>query len=432
MADNQSDNNQNGKSFKSVVALLSGNSVATVIGFLIYPLLTRIYTSEDFGTFGIFTSTCGVLTLLANAEYHNAIMLPKEREDSAACFHLSFLSTAALSILILIATVFIYLFSDSDFNPMEETLLIVAPYVFICALWNALNAWYTKITEFNKVALYQTTQASSLAFFKLLFGYISLPFEGMSLASIVGQATAMLHNLLTSTPKIKPLLSFDWERCKACAVRYAKFPMLTLPRSFVGFVSNNLPFFLLPFFFLKEDLGFFSLAIALAFRPINILSTSLYQVFFPKSAKSVNQGERLIPFFKKFSVTTISIAIPSLTLIYFLTPTMVDLILGEGWEETSLFVRMMLPWLATSLLVAPICYFTDLFLRQSVGLGLEVIHFLARLASLCYGIYVNDFRVAIGLYCLANAVMILVNYVWLYYIVKKHDESLSSEYKKAK
>ena len=131
-----------------------------------------------------------------------------------------------------------------------------------------------------------------------------------------------------------------------------------------------------------------------------------------------------MPFFKKFSLSTLS-AIPILTLIYFITPTLVQVILGEGWEPTAVIVQMMLPWLAASLFVAPICYFTDLFLRQRIGLLLETLHFFARLASLCYGIYRQDFTIAIGLYCLANALMILIHYAWLYFIVNEYDKGLS-------
>lgn len=426
MTEKQADNKLISQSFKSVLALLSGNTMATAIGFLIYPLLTRIYTSEDFGVYSIFTSLCGVLTLLANAEYHNAVLLPKEKEDSAACVHLSTISTTMVCAMAGLVSIFVYLFADSSINKIGETILLIAPYIFLCALWNVLNSWYTKNAEFNKIAIFQTTQATSISLFKIIFGYIKIAFCGMSVATVIGQFIALIHNVLSSLPQLKPLRFFDWENCKKNAVRYAKFPLLSLPRSFVNYVSGNLPFFLLPFYFSNDNIGYFSLAIALAFRPINILSTSLYQVFFQKSAQNVNDKQPIMPFFKKFSRTTLSVAIPLLTIIYFITPSLVNILLGDGWEQTSEFIRMMLPWLATSLLVAPICYFTDLFLRQRVGLLIEILHFLARLASLCYGIYVKDFNVAISLYCIANVVMILINYGWLFFIVKKYDNNLKA------
>ncbi|MBO4806279.1 MAG: oligosaccharide flippase family protein [Paludibacteraceae bacterium] len=424
MAEKETDSKIKSQAFKNVGKLLLGNTTATAIGFLVYPLLTRLYTSEDFGVYGIFTSICGVLTLLANAEYHNAIILPKEEKDSVACFHLSSISTIIICLIAFLGSVILFLFPESELNKIGDTILLIAPYVLICALWNSLNAWYTKISKFNKIATYQMTQAVSLASFKALFGLIKSMFNGMAIATFIGQASALLLNLFSSKKQNKVLLEIDLERCKACARRYAKFPALTLPRSLVNYISGNLPFFLLPYFFTNDNIGYLNLALVLAFKPINILSGSLYQVFFQKSAQCVNESQPLMPFFKKFSLSTLS-AIPILTLIYFITPTLVQVILGEGWEPTAVIVRMMLPWLAASLFVAPICYFTDLFLRQRIGLLLETLHFFARLASLCYGIYRQDFTIAIGLYCLANALMILIHYAWLYFIVNEYDKGLS-------
>ncbi|MBP5456456.1 MAG: oligosaccharide flippase family protein [Paludibacteraceae bacterium] len=424
MADKERDSKLKSQSFKNVGKLLLGNTTATAIGFLVYPLLTRLYSSEDFGVYGIFTSICGVLTLLANAEYHNAIILPKEEKDSVACFHLSSVSTLIICLIAFLGSVILYLFPESGWNKIGDTILLIAPYVLLCALWNALNAWYTKSSKFSQIATYQMSQAVSLASFKALFGLIKSMFNGMAIATIIGQASALLINLFSTKTHNKILLNIDWNRCKECASRYLKFPTLTLPRSLVNYISGNLPFFLLPYFFTNDNIGYLNLALVLAFKPINILSGSLYQVFFQKSAQCVNEQQPLLPFFKKFSLATLS-AIPALTLIYFITPTLVQILLGEGWEQTGVIVRMMLPWLAASLFVAPICYFTDLFLRQRIGLVLEILHFIARLASLCYGIYRNDFTIAIGLYCLANALMILIHYAWLYFIVNEYDKSLS-------
>lgn len=415
------------KLFRSILALLSGNSVATAIGFLVYPLLTRIYTSGDFGTYGIFSSTCGILTLLANAEYHNAIMLPKSRRDSAACFHLSMICTLGVCAIAALLSVLACCAVDSDLNRIGCTALLVAPYVFICALWNALNSWYTKAAEFKKVAVCQISQATTMSLLKMVFGYVRMPFNGMSLAILLGQSAAIAHNLLTSVGVVRELLRIDWARCRKCLSRYAKFPLLSLPRSFVNYLSGNLPFFLLPFFFSNDNIGFFSLSVALAFRPVNVISTSLHQVFFQKSAAMVNEKKRLMPFFRKYSATTLSVALPVLAVVYFATPSLVGLLLGEGWERTGEFVRMMLPWLCASVLVAPICYFTDLFLRQREGLWIELALLAARFAGLYCGIAAGDFDTAIALYCAASAAVVLLNYAWLFHIVRRYDCELPDE-----
>ena len=57
--------------------LLSSNAIAQIIGLLIYPILSRLYSPDDFGLVNLFLSIGGVITLFATAEYQYAIMLPK-------------------------------------------------------------------------------------------------------------------------------------------------------------------------------------------------------------------------------------------------------------------------------------------------------------------------------------------------------------------
>ncbi|MGN1239473.1 MAG: oligosaccharide flippase family protein, partial [Paludibacteraceae bacterium] len=56
--------------------LLSANVIAQAIGLLVYPILTRLYSPEDFGLLNLFLSIGGVLVLLSTAEYQYAIVLP--------------------------------------------------------------------------------------------------------------------------------------------------------------------------------------------------------------------------------------------------------------------------------------------------------------------------------------------------------------------
>ena len=59
---------------RNVAKLLSANVVAQVIGLLVYPILTRMYTPEDFGLMNLFVSIGSVLVILATAEYYYAIV----------------------------------------------------------------------------------------------------------------------------------------------------------------------------------------------------------------------------------------------------------------------------------------------------------------------------------------------------------------------
>lgn len=54
--------------WKNSAQLLSANVVAQAIGLLVYPILTRLYSPDDFGLFNLFLSIGGILVLCSTAE----------------------------------------------------------------------------------------------------------------------------------------------------------------------------------------------------------------------------------------------------------------------------------------------------------------------------------------------------------------------------
>ena len=50
---------------RNVGKLLSANIFAQVLGFLVYPILTRLYAPEDFGLLNLFVNIGNILVLLA-------------------------------------------------------------------------------------------------------------------------------------------------------------------------------------------------------------------------------------------------------------------------------------------------------------------------------------------------------------------------------
>ena len=62
---------------KNVLTLMTGATIAQAIPIAISPILTRIYTPEDFGIFALFIAITTIFGTIANGRYELAIMLPK-------------------------------------------------------------------------------------------------------------------------------------------------------------------------------------------------------------------------------------------------------------------------------------------------------------------------------------------------------------------
>ncbi len=63
---------------RNVLTLMTGTTIAQAIPIAISPILTRIYTPEDFGMLALFIAITAIFGSIANGRYELATMLPKK------------------------------------------------------------------------------------------------------------------------------------------------------------------------------------------------------------------------------------------------------------------------------------------------------------------------------------------------------------------
>ena len=65
---------------KDIFTLLTGNAVAFIIPVLVYPLLSRIYSTEDYALFGLYIGVFSFLEIASAGRYDFAIVMPEKDE----------------------------------------------------------------------------------------------------------------------------------------------------------------------------------------------------------------------------------------------------------------------------------------------------------------------------------------------------------------
>lgn len=407
--------------------LLSANVVAQAIGLLVYPILTRLYSPEDFGLLNLFLSIGGVLALLSTAEYQYAIVLPKTQNKAVACFHVGFFMLLAITALcaasIPFKTQIATLFNAPALTKYYPLLCV---FVFVTGLWTLLNYWFTRNKQFSRISTYQLTQSISGAGLKYSFGVGGMVNGGLVWSIIVAPIIAIAASICRHFRRnIRPLCQYNKHDCRVAAKEYVNFPKYSLPRALINNLSGNLPILLLTPFFGLTEIGYFGMAFTLAFRPINMISGSLYQVLFQRISEQVQNRQSILPFFRKFVKSTLFIVIPSFAVLSFVLPWLTRWLLGPGWEVTGEYIRWMLPWLCCSLLTASVCFLSDVFAKQRIGLWFEILLAVLRTIGVLAGVLTNSFNVAVVGYAISSAIAILAQFVWLYALVKKYDSHIN-------
>jgi len=90
---------------KNVATLISGTTFAQAFSVIIYIVLSRIYTEEDFGIFGLYMNILNITIIFSTAKYELAILLPKSDRESVNLLGLSGLISAGVSLILLVIVI---------------------------------------------------------------------------------------------------------------------------------------------------------------------------------------------------------------------------------------------------------------------------------------------------------------------------------------
>lgn len=412
---------------RNFAKLLSANVLAQVIGLIVYPILTRIYSPEDFGLLNLFLSISGVLTILATAEYYNAIVLPKKESESISIVHV-----CMILLLLIVGLIGISVCFSQDIAIVFKTPRLADYYwimpilVFVLGGWNILNYWYIRCARYDSVSAYQLSQSILSAGGKLGFGYAGYLSGGMIYSTVLAPALSLCVSIFRSRKLIAKFATFSWSKAIESARKYRNLPFYSLPRSFINMLAGQLPVLLLTPVFGSKYVGWWSMAILLGFTPISVIVRSVYQVMYQYTTDRVNHRLAIYPYFRRFTWLVLALGIPMLSVLCYFMPELTRIVLGAGWEETGVYLRWMLPWVLCNLLTGSIGFLADIFFKQKIGLGFEILTSVLRTAGVVVGVMCHDFKLSIIGYSMGTAVAVAAQYIWLISLTRKYDATLTS------
>ena len=363
---------------------MSGTIIAQAIPIAISPLLTRIYTPEDFGVFALYMSVALIGTVIATGRYELAILLPNKDSDALNIVVLSIIISVLMSFISLLI-VFIFNSQITVFlgNPEVSNWLYFTPVaILMSGIYQSFNYWLTRKKLYNKIAANRVIQNSATGLTSIGMGLANFGGGGLILGGIFGQTIATIifsgtiwENNKEKVKQIKVLKIY------ALLKKYIKLPKYNLPNALIdGFRLAGINI-LIAKFFTTAVLGQFSLAWKMLQVPMALIGGSLSQVFFQTTASS--KKNNLHSIVKKFLLKSILISAPLFLLIYIFSVDIFIIIFGENWKLAGEAASVMTPWIFMNFLTSPLSTIFITINKQEALLMFSVVFMILPL-SLIY------------------------------------------------
>lgn len=171
---------------RNVITLMTGTTLAQVIGFITIPIITRLYSPEQFGSYQNFTTLISVIMVIACLRYEQAIVLPEQKKDAYHLFVLSLIMTFITSAVVLLLCIIFKVILISFFKITNISLIIPVSLFFI-GVFQALNYWFIRTQFFKVLAFSKLIQITSTVILQIIFVFVGTTESGLIYGFILGQ-----------------------------------------------------------------------------------------------------------------------------------------------------------------------------------------------------------------------------------------------------
>ena len=397
---------------KNILTLMTGSTIAQAIPISISPILTRIYTPEDFGLFAVFIAIASIFGSVANARYDLAIMLPKKDEDAINIFALGFIITSVISSILLIC---VLLFSDyiSTFlnnKEIEVWLYFVPIAVFFTGLFNILNYFNNRKKNYKDIATATIIKSIILAVTQLFIGFIKQGVSGLISGQLLSQIFANIR-LVRNILKDRILISrINKIKIIAVAKRYKDFPKFSMWAILANTLSMHLVNILISSFYSVATLGFYSLVQRILGMPSALIGTSVSQVFFQEATKEKQLTGKVINSFNNTMKKLIIVGLPSFGILYFIVEDLFTFLFGDEWKIAGTYAQIVMPLFFIRFVSATMSIIITVFEKQKIELIINLLLIFTSLILItCYNDF-NDFLIFFTIFMSLNYLFFLLYY----------------------
>lgn len=400
------------KFLRNVSTLALGTIISQAIVVASSPLLTRLFTVEDFGVLSIFTSITVFFAVVSTGRYELAIGLPKKDDDALKIIKLIIFLGLAISIfyfiVIFILKNLLYFEDDAGFL-LGNTSYISPIYIFFIAVFSALSYWNQRNKKYKLITISNAIQVIAATFFSILFGILGFH-DGMIWSLVIGVFVACIYILLK-----EKLLPDIWAQKKdlfIVAKEYKSFPRYMILSDLSLTASQQFIPLLFSVLYSTTVVGLYSLANRMLRLPNIVITTSIANVFRNDAIDEIrekgNCESLYISTFKKLVVMSVPIYI----FVFIFAPKIFIIIFGEEWEMAGYFARVLSTMLLFEFVATPLNTVYYVREKQKILMRLQILNAIIGGILIYLGFYL--FNDALYSLILFGAGSIIFNIMFLF------------------
>lgn len=368
---------------KNTLKLSSSSALMMFLPLIVTPILSRLYTPDDYGNWGVFSSTLYILNSFIFLSYENAIVKTTDRREVPNILALCIFICS----IILIGTLFTFVVGKwlgiaffIDFPSIILLLVLIGVTALYTLYGNVAN--FEK--QYNAMAIAGIICGLSQAGLRIFLGAVPIVPNGLIVGNVLGLFIALIYLLFAMRQTVfsQDFLQFSSNEIKKVAVRYKKFPLFDAPSRFFEFAVGNLALLILAIFWPKGEIGCFSMVTQFILIPIAIIGSAMGNVFYKEISENAENAEVVSR--STIRAVKITFALSCLPLL-FLTcggDYLFTLFLGDKWTNVGPMALCMCIYSVPVILTEPLLAIFKTLDKQEIRFRFNILNFVISLGLL--------------------------------------------------
>ena len=371
------------------MTLMAGRGIAQVLILFTAPLVTRLFTPEDFSTLEHYAMLLAVLGIFTTFRMEMGIVKTPSEVHAKALLRWCLRTSVVVSLVVL----FLLIPSHGGITALFQNPEL-SPWLWLIPLNLVLIGWHQTYTYWhNRRKQFRISSISQLAFVasnegaKLGFGWLGFAPGGLPVANVLARATSAWVLGRSGRAEREAITALPSDQKEALEIhrgfrRYVSWSAL------LAQVATWAHILLFSHFFGLWSIGLFALSRRLILAPLTILSQSFAQVFYQRISELPSGVELRRLFYRSLAmfaglgtaVVVVGMLIPDHWYTW---------LLGDKWSELGVFVRLVLPWFGLNIITSGLSFINIRLDKEQYILLLNALHVLLVVGSILYSVQVG-------------------------------------------
>jgi len=327
---------------RQVGVLALGTSVGQLAALAGSPVLTRLYSAEQFGQMAAFTAVLLFFGAILSLRYEIAILLPEDNHTAANVLVLSLIIVVFLSLM----TGLVLPLVPNWGGPLAQIrsyLWLMPVAAFGLGFYQALSYWALRNKAYSQVARTKLTQPLSRLATQIVLGIFKWGALGLLVGETVGRINGGTSLAWTAWRENKhDFQAVTWAGLRSVAARYRRFPLVLSPAALINAAGSSVPILLVGLWFGPRVLGWYALVDRTMAMPTVLIGQAVSQVYSAEAARLATTDPNQLNLLFNRTVAHLSLIafVPALILGIIAAP-LFSFVFGSSWHEAGVYAQLL-------------------------------------------------------------------------------------------